>query len=83
MTQCEWRKAGYPKSELIRKSQPWTGTDRQCRGTILQALRENPKLSKKQLHELWHLKSQLESALKTLIADGLIETVGNSFKLPD
>ena len=81
--QCAWRKAGYPKSELIRKSQSWAGTDRQCRGTIVQALRENPKLSKQKLSALWSDESQLEKALKTLIADGLIMRQGTTYRLPD
>jgi len=57
------------------------GTDRQCRGTIVQALRENEKLSQTALKKLWHDGSQIEKALKTLIADGLIETTGKSFQL--
>ena len=40
ISQCQWRKNGYPKTELVRKSQDWHGTDRKCRGTIVQALRE-------------------------------------------
>ena len=79
--QCAWRKSGYPKSELIRKSQDWIGTDRQCRGTIVQALRENEKLTEAKLKKLWHEDAQIEKALKTLIADGLIETTGKSFRL--
>ena len=79
--QCAWRKAGYPKSELVRKSQAWVGTDRQCRGVIVQALREEQKLSARRLKELWHDSSQVEAALKTLIADGLIETTGKSYQL--
>ena len=79
--QCAWRVNGYPKSELIRKSQPWAGTDRQCRGTLVQALRENQKLSMAALKNIWHDPSQVEKALKTLIADGLIETTGKSFQL--
>ncbi len=79
--QCCWRRAGYPKSEIPRKGQNWAGTDRQCRGTIVQALRENKKLSQKKLEALWHDNSQIEKALKTLIADGLIETIGKSFQL--
>jgi A/G-specific adenine glycosylase len=79
--QCAWRKSGYPKSELIRKSQDWHGTDRQCRGTIVQALRENEKLSAVKLKSLWGDDSQIEKALKTLIADGLIETTGKSYRL--
>ena len=78
---CTWRRAGYPKTELIRKSRAWAGTDRQCRGVVVQALRTNAKLSKNKLVELWHDESQLEKALKTLIADGLIETTGKSYQL--
>ena len=79
--QCAWRANGYPKSELIRKSQPWAGSDRQCRGTLVQALREHQKLSITALKNIWHDHSQVEKALKTLIADGLIETTGKSFQL--
>lgn len=82
-SECAWREAGYPKSEFDRKSQDWVGTDRQCRGVIVQALRENEKLSNIALKKLWHNNSQMESALKTLIADGLIETTGKSFRLPN
>ena len=81
--QCAWRKAGYPKSTTVRKSQSWIGTDRQCRGTIVQALRESKSQTQFQLKKLWHDDSQLEKALKTLIADGLIETTGKSFRLPN
>ncbi len=80
---CAWRAAGYPLSEIVKKSQAWNGTDRQCRGTIVQALRENKKLDRTKLSALWHDQSQLELALKTLLADGLIETTGKSFKLAD
>jgi len=81
--QCAWRAAGYPQSEIIKKSQAWNGTDRQCRGTIVQALRENKKLGRTTLSTLWGDQSQLELALKTLLADGLIEAIGKSFKLAD
>lgn len=79
--QCVWRANSFPKSELVRKSQSWVGTDRQCRGLIVQALRENSKLSAVRIQKLWHDTSQVEKALKTLIADGLIETTGKSFQL--
>ncbi len=81
--QCGWRKAGYPKSESVRNSQAWVGTDRQCRGVIVQALREEKKMTTRRVQELWHDSSQVEQALKTLIADGLIETTGKSFRLPN
>ena len=80
--QCAWRDAGYPKSNLVRKSQDWVGTDRQCRGTIVQALRDKDKLTGATLKELWNDDSQLEKALKTLISDGLIEFHHNSYRFP-
>jgi A/G-specific adenine glycosylase len=82
---CAWRAAGYPKSEIKSKAQAWDGTDRKCRGTIVQALRENKQLSKGALKKLWQNEEQVEKAFKTLLADGLIEisTTGKSFKLAD
>ncbi len=44
-------------------------------------LRENEKASLAKLSPLWPDQSQLEQALKTLIADGLIETTGKSYRL--
>ncbi len=82
-TQCAWRKAGYPKLEVVRKTQDWIGTDRQCRGIVVQALRENKKLSETELKKLWSGGAQMDRALKTLIADGLIETTGKSYRLPN
>jgi A/G-specific adenine glycosylase len=61
----------------------WHGTDRQCRGTIVQALRDNSTLTKKQIHLLWDVPSQVDKALLTLLDDGLIEERGrNSYSLP-
>jgi A/G-specific adenine glycosylase len=80
---CAWRAAGYPKSEIVKKSQAWAGTDRQCRGLIVQHLRENKSATQSVLYKLWHDKDQSERALKSLIADHLIEATGNKFKLAD
>lgn len=80
--ECAWRNEGYPKSKLVRKSQEWIGTDRQCRGTIVQALRDKDKLTGAALKKLWNDDSQIERALKTLIADGLIECNHNSYRFP-
>jgi A/G-specific adenine glycosylase len=65
------------------KTQSWHGTDRKCRGTVVQALRENKKLTMKVLQELWGDEDQMKKAVKTLLADGLIETIGQSYKLAD
>ena len=80
---CLWRSLDYPRSEIVKRTQSWHGTDRQCRGTIVQALRENEILSKKQISQLWDVPSQLEKALLTLLDDGLIELRGkDKFSLP-
>lgn len=81
--ECLWRERGYPQSEVKKKSQGWVGTDRQCRGVIVQALRENQKQSKIALKKLWHDDDQVELALKTLLADGLVEATGKSYQLPN
>jgi len=83
ISQCRWRKNGYPQSELVRKSQDWHGTDRKCRGTIVQALRENESLTLSAIKKLWPEESQVEKALETLLTDHLIEEHSRSrFRLP-
>ena len=80
---CLWRSLDYPKSDLVKRRQSWHGTDRQCRGAVVQALRENEILTKSQIEQLWDVPSQLEKALLTLLDDGLIEARGKSkFSLP-
>ena len=81
--ECTWRSLDYPQSDQVKRTQTWHGTDRQCRGTIVQALRENDVLTKSQIDQLWDVPSQLEKALLTLLDDGLIEARGSSkFSLP-
>jgi A/G-specific adenine glycosylase len=81
--QCIWRSLDYPLSDQPKRSQSWHGTDRQCRGVIVQALRENPALTKKEIMQLWDVPSQVEKALLTLLEDGLlVEQKGQRFSLP-
>jgi len=77
---CAWRAAGYPEMEIKRQAK-FEGSDRQCRGVIMKVLKESDRATKAALLKQWPVESQLESALKTLIADGLIETTGKSFTL--
>ena len=80
---CNWRALDYPNSEVLRKSQRWHGTDRQCRGTIVQALRESNSLTESELKRLWHDDSQVEKALQTLQGDGLIAEINSlTYALP-
>jgi A/G-specific adenine glycosylase len=71
---CVWRAKNFPESGNVRKTQGWHGTDRQCRGVIVQALRENASLTELELKKLWIESSQLEKALGSLEKDGLIST---------
>jgi A/G-specific adenine glycosylase len=65
------------------KSQDWHGTDRKCRGTIVQALRDNESLTESAIKKLWPDESQVEKALKTLADDLLIERLPrNRYRLP-
>lgn len=81
--QCQWRSLDYPVSERVKRTQSWHGTDRQCRGTIVQALRENQRLKKKEILLLWDVPSQAEKAILTLLDDGLIEQCAkDTYSLP-
>ena len=78
--ECAWRAAGYPEMEIKRQAK-FEGSDRQCRGVVMKVLKERDKASLTLLSKEWPIPSQLEKALETLIADGLIETTGKSYKL--
>jgi A/G-specific adenine glycosylase len=81
--QCKWRNLDFPLSDQPKRTQTWHGTDRQCRGVIVQALRENSALSKKEITLLWDVPSQVEKALLTLLEDGLgVSIPGQRFSLP-
>ena len=80
--QCLWRANGYPKSENKKEpTQKWHGTDRQCRGTIIEHLRTNENSTTKNLQRLWQDHSQLEKCLASLIKDGLIEKKKENYSL--
>jgi A/G-specific adenine glycosylase len=82
--QCLWRANGYPKSETKKKPiQKWHGTDRQCRGTIIEHLRKSENSTTKKLEIIWQDHSQLEKCLTSLIKDGLIEKKKEKYSLVD
>jgi len=73
---CAWLLAGAPAyTGPAHKGQAWHGTDRQCRGTILQALRDHDRwLSHDEFMEVWPTNTeQRERCLAALVAEGLIE----------
>jgi A/G-specific adenine glycosylase len=84
-TGCAWRLAGYPDAAggPVR-AQSYAGTDRQCRGRILQLLRESEDAVPAALVEpVWADAAQRERALASLLDDGLVVRVGaGSLSLP-
>jgi A/G-specific adenine glycosylase len=81
---CLWRAKGHPPSQNVKKKiQKWHGTDRQCRGAIIEYLRSHPKATGSSLSNIWDNSSQLEKCLTTLTKDGLITRSKKSYALSD
>lgn len=82
---CAWQLAGRPTYDGPRRApQPWAGTDRQCRGRLLAAVRDAPgSVPRSRLDQVWHDPAQRERALGTLVADGLLVPLdGDRYALP-
>ncbi|MEE6287387.1 A/G-specific adenine glycosylase [Georgenia sp. MJ173] len=84
---CRWRAAGYPSDPHAarRRTQPWTGTDRQVRGTIMARLGElAPGRDVDAATLLGPLAAaaadpqQPRRALDSLLADGLVAGTGDA-----
>jgi A/G-specific adenine glycosylase len=83
---CAWRAAGYPPFEGRRapRQSRFEGSDRQARGAVLRALRAvDVPLSPAELQARWHDAEQLERALASLAADGLVVREAEAVRLPD
>ncbi|MET4097840.1 A/G-specific adenine glycosylase [Agrococcus sp. UYP10] len=83
---CAWRAAGYPAYEGRRAPRQGTfaGSDRQARGTVLRALRAvDVPLAEAELQPLWSDAAQLDRALASLAADGLVVRADGTARLPD
>ena len=82
---CRWRLAGYPAYRgPTRRGQTYAGTDRQCRGRLLEVLRGvvDP-VRKYRLDVVWDDATQCERALDGLVADGLVAVhVDGRYALP-
>jgi A/G-specific adenine glycosylase len=86
LTSCAWRSAGYPAwSGAPRRGQGYEGTDRQCRGRLLDVLRSaDSTVAKTELDHAWTDVDQRERALSSLIKDGLVSgTPTSGYRLPD
>ncbi|WP_370590289.1 A/G-specific adenine glycosylase [Tessaracoccus sp. SD287] len=79
---CAWLAAGRPESVTPRRVQAWHGTDRQCRGVMLAALRAHRDgRSREHLLGLWDDPAQAARCLDSLLADGLARATGTMVTL--
>lgn len=81
---CRWRLGGYrPHEGPPRRSQAYAGTDRQCRGVLLQVLRDSPApVGQAVIDAAWDKPDQRIRALDGLVADGLVDALrDNRFAL--
>ena len=71
---CAWRAAGKPALDVpVRNTQSWHGTDRQCRGTLLAAVRESAgPVTRDALVSSWADPEQAERCLEALVREGLL-----------
>jgi A/G-specific adenine glycosylase len=82
---CAWLLAGRPADAHAdrRRSQAWTGTDRQARGRIMGLLRgARVPAGDVELAACWPQDEQRARALAGLVADGLVEQVEGGYVLP-
>lgn len=77
--QCVWLAAGRPAAVEPRRAQTYAGTDRQCRGALLEVLRTGPDVvSLSELESAWADAEQRTRALESLLRDGLLEQVDSA-----
>jgi len=81
---CAWQVAGRPAYDgPQRRRQGFAGTDRQVRGLLMAVLRDRPgAVPVGDLKVVWSEAEQRDRALAGLLADGLVERVGTSYRLP-
>lgn len=82
---CAWDRAGRPAYDgPPRRGQTYAGTDRQCRGRLLDVLRaDQAPVPRSRLESAWAGADQRERALRSLLADGLVvEVAPDVFALP-
>ncbi len=82
---CAWRSAGYPEYDgPPRRGQTYAGTDRQCRGRLLDVLRDaHEPVHRSRLDAVWVDEDQRHRCLASLLDDGLVARVADDvYTLP-
>ena len=83
--QCAWRLAGHPPDDgPPRRVQTFAGTDRQCRGRLLDVLRaHDDAVTAEQLARAWTDDEQRGRCVASLLVDGLLtERADGAYALP-
>lgn len=79
---CRWVIDGRPDNAPARRGQPWKGTDRQCRGVIMDVVRNSPHGVKVQMAlSAWPELDQASRCLESLLDDGLVHRRGSLISL--
>jgi A/G-specific adenine glycosylase len=81
---CAWVRAGRPGDAHAhrRRAQPWQGTDRQCRGRIMAALRDaDAPMPPGVFFDGVAPDDQVARCLAALVADGLAAITDGAYHL--
>ena len=80
---CSWRALGYPEHDgPPRRGQAWHGTDRQCRGVLLDLVRQTPDGVQVDVAlTAWADEEQARRCLDGLLADELVRRTGSLLRL--
>ncbi|GAA2182971.1 A/G-specific adenine glycosylase [Brooklawnia cerclae] len=79
---CAWHAAGHPPGRTRPRAQAWAGTNRQCRGVLLDVVRRSPDgVDVTHLLAAWDDRDQAVTALDGLVADGLVALDGHLVRL--
>ena len=79
---CRWVIDGKPDNAPASRGQPWKGTDRQCRGVIMDVVRNSPRGVKVQMAlSAWPEPDQASRCLESLLDDGLVHRRGSLISL--
>ncbi len=81
---CAWRAAGYPAYDgPPRRGQAWAGTDRQCRGRLMAAVRDaEGAVSPARRARTWDEADQRTRGLAGLVEDGLLVRTSAGYTMP-
>ncbi len=82
---CRWQAGGRPAYDgPPRRAQTYAGTDRQCRGRLLEVLRlADGPVHPSRLSAVWAPAEQRERCLAALVTDGLaVRVEGGGYSLP-